>query len=57
MRVTSLLRRCLQTGPDATATVFRGRKTNWRDTYEEIRKGGGALQGLGAAPGYSTAGW
>ncbi|WP_146991919.1 long-chain-fatty-acid--CoA ligase [Bradyrhizobium macuxiense] len=51
MRITSLLRRCLQTGPDSTATVFRGRETNWRDTYEEIQKGGGAMQRLGATPG------
>ena len=51
MRITSLLRRCLQTGPDATATVFRGRKTNWRDTCEEISKGGDVMKRLGAAPG------
>src|ERR1700716_3520592 len=51
MRITSLLRRCLQTGPDTTATVFRGRKTNWRDTCEEIRKGGDVMKRLGAAPG------
>lgn len=51
MRITSVLRRCLQTNADSPATVYRGRTTNWRDTYDGIRKGGGAFEVLGVAPG------
>lgn len=51
MNITHGLRRALQINPTGLATVFGGRRRNWREIGERVSRLGAGLRSLGANPG------
>jgi long-chain acyl-CoA synthetase len=51
MNITHGLRRALQINPTGLATVFGGRRRNWREIGERVSRLAAGLRSLGANPG------
>ncbi|MGO3934987.1 acyl-CoA synthetase [Rhodopseudomonas pseudopalustris] len=55
MNVTHGLRRALQVNPDGLATVFNGRRRNWREVGERVARLAAGLRASGVAEGERVA--
>jgi long-chain acyl-CoA synthetase len=51
MNITHGLRRALQINPTGLATVFGGRRRNWREIGERVSRLAAGLRSLGVNPG------